>query len=187
MKLRVSIFAFVICLAMSPVLSLAQQQAKNPNDEQPPQLRVDIVLSEYNGDKKISALPYTIYIPSPRENHGEGRASLRMGVRVPVASGSGSTFTYMDVGTDIDCFASTLNDGSHNVQVIANRSSIYTAPKGEGEDQPIRALPDAPVVRNFNTNFRLYIRDGETKEGTSAVDPLNGHVLKISVTLHVMK
>ena len=104
-----------------------------------------------------------------------------------MASGSGSGFTYMNVGTDIDCIPITLSDGSYNIQIIANRSSIYTAPKGESEDQAIRALPDAPVVRNFNTNFQLNMRDGETKEGTSAADPLNGHVLKISVTLHVMK
>jgi hypothetical protein len=42
-------------------------------------------------------------------------------------------------------------------------------------------------MRNFNSGFDLVLRDGETGEGVSATDPFNGHVLKVSVTIHVVK
>ncbi len=182
MKLRMPILATLICLLMIPISSRAQEQAKKSND-QVSHLRVDIVLSEYNGDKKVSSLPYTIYTQAG----GAPPSNIRMGVRVPVASGSGNSFNYMNVGTDIDCRAQSLDGGSYNLNIGVNRSSIYTAPKGDTEGQSIRALPDAPVVRNFDSRFEVSLRDGETKEGTSAADPLNGHVLKVNVTLHVIK
>jgi hypothetical protein len=31
------------------------------------------------------------------------------------------------------------------------------------------------------------MRDGETAESTVATDPVSGHVMRISVTLHVVK
>jgi hypothetical protein len=180
----------LMCLLMIPVTSRAQeqQQEKKSNDQAVAHLRVDIVLTEYDGAKKISSLPYTIYTasePTPRR----GSSNLRMGVRVPVPTGAeGSlSFTYMDVGTNIDCYASSLGDGSYDLGVHVNRSSIYTATQGETGSKEIHPRPDTPVIRNFNTQFDVALRDGETKEGTSATDPLNGHVLKISVTLHVEK
>ena len=45
-------------------------------------LRIQIVISRYQGEKKISSLPYTLSVNAP--NHGTNRASLRMGAQVPV-------------------------------------------------------------------------------------------------------
>lgn len=189
MKLRIPLLVIFICLAMIPVMSRAQEQAKKPDDNQVTHLRVDIRLTEVipsNGKSKdvISSFPYTLYIAStPRAFNPQG--SLRLGVRVPVSTGSNSS-DYMNVGTDIDCRATTLADGRYDLNVTVNRSSIYTA-QGNTENQQIRALPDKPVVRNFNTQFAVALRDGESKEGTSATDPLNGHVLNIIVALTVEK
>ena len=181
MKLRMTMLGILLCLLTIPISSRAQQQTQK-NDDALSHLRVDIVLTEFNGDKKVSSLPYTIYT-----RVGEVPPSnIRMGVRVPIASGNSNSFNYMNVGTDIDCRAQRLDSGSYDLNIGVNRSSIYTAPKGDSEDQDIRALPDAPVVRNFDSRFDVSLREGETKEGTSAADPLNGHVLKISVTLHVL-
>lgn len=184
MKLRIPMLGILMCLLMIPRVSRAQEQTQksgNPISD----LRLDIVLTEYNGDKKVSKLPYTVYVTSgPRW----GTASnLRMGVKVPVASGNGGGYNYMNVGTDIDCRAMSLDDGSYELSVNVNRSSIYAAPKGDSEDQNIRALPGAPVMRNFDSHFDVSLRDGQTNEGISAADPLSGNVLKISVTVHVLK
>lgn len=184
MKLRMAILGALMCLLMVPAISRAQDQAKNSNDKQIAHLRVDIVLTEYDGDKKISTLPYTLYAAAPPQ---QGPASLRMGVRVPVATGSSGGYTYMDVGTDIDCFARSFEAGSYALHINVHRSSIYTAGQGEAGDEQIHAQPQTPVVRNFDSNSDISLHDGETKEGTSATDPLNGHVLKISITLHVQK
>lgn len=187
MKLRMPLIVVFICLAMIPVISRAQEQAKKSSVDQVTHLRVDIRLTEVapsNGKSKdiVSSSPYTLYVTtSPR-----GAGSLRMGVRVPVATGSNSS-DYMNVGTDIDCRATTLDDGRYDLNVTVNRSSIYTAAQGDTDNQQIRALPDRPIVRNFNTQFDVALRDGESKQGTSATDPLNGHVLNITVALTVEK
>jgi hypothetical protein len=182
MKTRTARFGILMCLLMVPVGLRAQQQTKNSSDQAMTHLRVDIVLTEYDGAKKISSLPYTIYTASGLHPS----ASLRMGVKVPVASGSGS-LSYMNVGTSIDCRAITLDDGSYDLSIFVDRSSIYTATQEQSESQTIHASASQPVIRNFNTGFDVALHDGDTKEGTSATDPLNGHVLKISVTLHVEK
>lgn len=187
MKLRMAMLGTLTCLMMIPMAGRAQEQQTNSNEQGRNELRVDIVLAEYNGNDKISTLPYTIYVESSTRTVRAPESSMRMGVRVPVASGSGNGFSYMNVGTDIDCGAQALNNGSYDLNVNVNRSSIYAAAKSTNENQDIRALPDAPVVRSFNSHFYLSLHDGETKEGTSAADPLNGHVLKINVTLHVLK
>lgn len=185
MKLRMPILGILVCLLMIPAIARAQEQAKKPND-QFSHLRVDIVLTEYNGDKKISSLPYTLYAAS---RLGAGAASLRMGVRVPVpvATGNNGSYNYLNVGTDIDCRASNLDDNFYELYINVDRSSIYTATQTPPGGAQIHPLPDTPVILNFNSHFDIALRDGETKEGTSATDPLSGNVLKISVTLHVLK
>src|ERR1700733_6877410 len=68
--------------------------------EQPAKLQ--IVLTEYEGTKKISSMPYSIPFILSRASL---TSSLRMGVRVPVNTTSKageSSLTYVDVGTNID-------------------------------------------------------------------------------------
>lgn len=185
MKLRMPMLWILLCPLMIPVGLRAQEQAKKPNDVTMTHLRVDVVLTEYNGNKKVSSLPYTLYTisrPAPRS----GKSSLRMGVKVPVAYSSGS-YQYVDVGTNIDCTATTVGDGSYSLSMNVGRTSIYAASQDSAQNEQIHTSTGEPVLRNFGTDFYVALRDGETKEGTSATDPLNGHVLKISVTLHVEK
>lgn len=194
MKLRMPMLGILMCLLMVPISSRAQDQANKLNDEIR-HLRVDIVLTEYNGDKKIDSLPYTIYVASWHQWR-RGTSKVRMGVRVPIATGSmtgsnsqfvNTQFTYQDVGTNIDCSATTLDNGSYDLGIFVTRSSIYAPAQEQSESKEVRTVPGQPVIRNFNSDFDISLRDGETKQGTSATDPLNGNVLKISVTLHVMQ
>ena len=187
MKLTLRMAGILVALLLMPVVNHAQEQAKAPNDQSVSHVRIDLLLTEYDGQKKISSLPYAIYAESyPQQGRAQER-SLRMGVRVPVPVDSGgNNFQYMNVGTDIDCRAWTLGEGSYDVSMTVNRSSIYTPGQGENEGEQIHA-GGRMVIRNFSTNFDLKLHDGETTDGTSATDPLNGHILKISVTLHVIK
>ena len=84
-------------------------------------LKVSVVVSRFQGEKKLSSLPYTLSV-----NAGS-RATLRMGAKVPVMMmmtanmpkdlPQGGPVQYQDVGTSIDC----------NVWTEATRS----APAGE--------------------------------------------------------
>lgn len=154
-------------------------------------MRVQILLTEFDGAKKLSSLPYTIYTLAshrPREHN----ARLRFGVKVPLttSAGSSSQFTYQDVGTDIDCTVQQFSDDQFGVEMSVVRTSVSTRGTNgeESEWKPGNETPGPqPLLRSFSDNFMLVMRDGRTMEGTSAVDPVTGHVLKIDVTLNVLK
>ncbi|HEV2290055.1 MAG TPA: hypothetical protein VGR81_14015 [Candidatus Acidoferrales bacterium] len=186
MKLGRRIFGFLMCLAMIPAAVRAQDQAKSSSEEVAKHLRVDFLLTEYNGEQKISSMPYTMYVEALPAGRGRQMGQLRMGVRVPISRGN--DISYQDVGTGIDCTPLILADDSYDLLVNIDRSSVYATDNTQGKtDQILQAVGGYPVIRNFNAHFSLKLHDGETAEGTSATDPFNGHVLKVMVTLHVVK
>src|SRR5262245_52595516 len=67
-------------------------QASEPRPPAPPppppvQLKVTVVISRFQGEKKVSNLPYTFMIPT-----GD-RQSLRMGAQVPIQTTAGAVGT----------------------------------------------------------------------------------------------
>lgn len=188
MKLTLRMAGILVALLLMPAVNHAQEQAKAPNDQSISHVRIDLLLTEYDGQKKISSLPYTIYAESSPQQRRAPEGKLRMGVRVPLPlnASPNSSFTYMDVGTNIDCNAWTLGEGAYDVFITVSRSSLYAPSQAETEGEQIH-VANGMVVRNFSTDFDLKLHDGQTSDGTSATDPLNGHILKISVTLHVIK
>ncbi|HEV2616577.1 MAG TPA: hypothetical protein VGU63_08230 [Candidatus Acidoferrales bacterium] len=186
MKVGMRTGVILMCLAMIPLCVQAQEKAKSPDQEITSHLRLDFLLTEYNGQQKVSSMPYTMYVEA--SSHGGRPGRLRMGLKAPVSEANGvpntvitPQFAYMDLGTNIDCQAWVQEDHAYDLQLSVNRSSAYSA----GETLP--SAGGRPVTRNFITDFNLKMHDGETAEGPSAADPFNGHVLKISVTLHVIK
>ena len=161
----------------------AQTTVKDEQPEAP--LKVQVTVSEFDGTQKISSLPYSLNLLGTHvQNHKE--AHLRLGVRVPVSTGDNS-FTYQDVGTNIDAMAFQRDDGTYRVDLTVDRSSVITSDKGTdwkpGESGPSRQ----PMIRSFRDEFTVVAKPGQTVEGTSAVDPVTGHVLKVEVTLSVAK
>lgn len=200
MKLGAKAAGILLGLLILPVSLRAQQQSTPSEKPAMTHLRVDLVLAEYSGEKKISSLPYTIYVAAGDDNDLFSHRywqSVRMGVRVPIATGPGAVssaavsvqFNYQDLGTNIDCGAAAEADGRYRVEAKIDRSSIYAPDEGEsGGDRPqMNVVPHEPIIRHFDSGFDLKLRDGETGEGISATDPFNGHVLKVSVTIHVVK
>ena len=162
-------------------------------------LRVTVTLSRYQGEKRISSMPYAIgvtasgYGPAPK-------TTLRMGVDVPItqtvfsgpstdgkpAQSPFSSYSYRSVGTNIDCTA-TYDEaaaGLFQVGLVVSDSSLgLEMPKKPGGG----IVPDVPSFRNFNSSFTALLRDGQTTQYTSATDPVTGELMKIDVTLNVMK
>jgi len=149
-------------------------------------LSVRVVLSQYQGEKKISSMPYVLSVNS----NDMTKSSLRMGSMVPMPSIAFSAdapdpvkvavpFNYQAVGTNIDCEARTLEDGRYRLTITIDDSSIYPAelsPKG---------TPQA--IRQFKLSNTMVLKDGQTTQFTSATDKLSGDVIKIDVTLTVVK
>ena len=149
-------------------------------------LKVTVVFSEYDGEKKLSSLPYALFLKADESSHFVGR--VRMGVRVPIwTGGKDSAIQYQDVGSNLDCFAQAAEDGKYMLDLSLERSSIYP----NSSEYPAASKPDEqphqPLVRQFRANLALMLRDGQTTQNTIATDPLNGHIVKVEVTLNVVK
>jgi hypothetical protein len=147
------------------------------------------VFNEYDGEKKLSSLPYTLFVKTDESSRFIGR--VRMGVRVPIwTGGKDSAVQYQDIGSNLDCFAQATEDGKYLLDLTLERSSIYPNSGGK-EEYPAAPKPDEqphqPLVRTFRANLVLMMRDGQTTQNTIATDPLNGHVVKVEVTLNAVK
>ena len=92
-------------------------------------LRVQVVISRFQGEKKLASLPYAFTVTV------EGRGvRMRMGVDTPVAvataaSEAGKPMTtslqYRNVGTNIDCDARDAGDGRYQLMLGVENSSAY--------------------------------------------------------------
>ena len=151
-------------------------------------LRVQIVLARYQGEKKISSLPYVLGVVS-----NGAKTSLRVGTQLPIASsvfGAGAqpstSYSYRDLGTNIDCQAQDSAGGTYNLAITISDSSVQLE-SAEGSATKKATVPDVPAFRAFNASFSMLLRDGQTTQYASATDSVSGEVVKIDVTLNVLK
>jgi hypothetical protein len=183
--LRICVFAAVLTTALSGAGQAQEKPAVTP-------VSVQIVLIRVQAGKEVSRLPYTIAINA---NDGGNKASLRMGANVPVKSTSFtpakddkaqtlSSFSYRNIGTNIDCGPVTTVDGRYKVHLSIEDTSIY--PDGAAASGTPR-FPDAPAFRSFQTSTVLALRDGETTQFMAATDRINGEVVRVEVTLSATK
>lgn len=155
-----------------------------------PQVKVQILFAEYEGDKKVKSLPYTMLVQANRTG------KLRIGSRVPVATGGdkgGLQFQYIDVGTNLDCSATPAQDGKYQLRLSLERSWVEgnvpvameksPTPSAEHNDSLFRQ----PIIHQFRFDNTIFLRDGQTLETNFATDPVSGKVIKVEVTLNVLK
>src|SRR5215475_4585662 len=109
--MKISLFWRVVPLLLATCVPNAFAQDKPKSQEQQPEeyrfalasLKVQVVFTEYEGDKKLKSLPYS-FVLTTRTRDGRPEAKIRVGNRVPVYTGAGGdrgSVTYMDVGTNI--------------------------------------------------------------------------------------
>jgi hypothetical protein len=200
----------VIVAGMCSLPAAAQEKPAPPPTEGPPAarvtqepergdrvpLKVTVVLSRYQGEKRLSSLPYVFGVTAAQGGGGP-RTSLRMGVDVPVvqtvfggakaegASVPQSSYSYRSVGTSIDCQAAGPFSGVYQLNMTVADSSIQLQPPTK-EPAP-EGLRNVPSFRTLNSTFTVLMRDGQTTQHTSATDPVSGEVMRIDVTLNVVK
>lgn len=146
-------------------------------------LRVQVVISRYEGDRKVSSMPYSLAVNgSPFGNRSP--SSLNMTAQVPVPSIGPAPPTYHDIGTKITCYATTSADDRIQVSVTVQDTSVY----GDGQTQQLGSKSaDVPSFRSFSTSETLTLKDGQTAQFTAATDKLTGETVKVDVTLNVLK
>jgi hypothetical protein len=152
-------------------------------------LKVTVLVSRFQGEKKLSSLPYTLSV-----NAGS-RATLRMGAKVPVMMITSANVPkdvpqvgpvqYQDVGTDIDCMVWTAqDDGRYRLEITISDTSVYGDGPAATDNKP---APGNPSFRSFRATDSMLLRDGQTSQFTTATDKVSGEIVKVDVTLTVVK
>lgn len=166
-----------------PIVVATEEDAKTTP------IRLQISITRYQGEKKISSMPYTISTSARTGRFSPPqRASFRMGAQVPIASaspdGKPQSYNYRDVGIAIDVSGQTIIEpGLYKFDIVVNDSSVYPSNQIPGA----QAAAQAPIFRNFSTNGTLILRDAQTGQLTSAADPISGELMRVDVTLNVSK
>jgi hypothetical protein len=180
--------ALTLCTALP-----ASAQEKPKADERAASfspLKLQVVVTEFEGDKKVKSLPYTMVFAAGSHRDTE-LAKLRVGSRVPVYTGKDGGFQYIDIGTNLDCRAERLEDRRYALQLSLERSWVQDNVRLPGNDVATTSGQTAafnePVIGSYRTDFYLLARDGQTVETTAATDPLSGKILKVELTLTVPK
>ena len=180
MKKKVGI---VLALLVFATLAAAKESSQNTGGPKPDErtpavtpLRVQVVFSEYDGDKKVSSLPYS-FIVNADERRARPGSQIRNGARIPISTGK-DQFTYLDIGTNVDCSATLQEDGRYKLQLALDRSSISPESSSGSTN---------PIVRQFRADMNPVLKDGQSIESIVSTDQLNGHIYRVSVTLNVAK
>jgi hypothetical protein len=199
---RRTLFPLVVALLALPGRSQAQDtpkpEATKPEATKPEAsaerrgpiatLRVQLVITRFQGEKKVASLPYTFVVTA-----GGNRARMRMGVDTPIPGTTMTTFQYKNVGTNIDCSAFERKDGLYQLIIGVENSSALALEKGpSGAVNPGGPRVDAnptgiPLFRRFETNLDPLMQDGQSVQTVAATDPVTGEVVKIDVTMNVVK
>ena len=124
-----------------------------------------------------------------------GPALLRMGAKVPVptiaappgnpagpAGPMPGPVNYQDIGTNIDCTAKVVDQG-FEVRISVSDTSVYA----NIPDNATPTVGNMPVFRSYQSTNTLVLKDGQSREFTAATDRVSGEVIRIGVTLRVVK
>jgi hypothetical protein len=153
-------------------------------------LKVQVVISRYQGDKKISSLPYMLSVNAQDKNDRREEISrLRMGARLPMqtfplAEGrSGAPLSYQDFGTNIDCWATIVDASRFKIALTIDDSSLYTVE----EIAQFAKNTGNPIVRQFRISNSAILKDGQSTQFTAAADRISGESVRVDVTVSVVK
>lgn len=199
MRISSTQLASLLLLGMLSPIVLAQDKPR-PDDKakaevQSTPIKVQIIFTEFEGDKKTKSLPYVMYMNAPDEPElkpGYGAAKMRIGTQVPVYVGK-SEMQYMDVGTNIDARSAYTGDGRVVLQITLERSwvegdvSVPITKPDVSQSDPSSGHFREPIIRAFKSAFDLKLREGQPVESSFATDPLTGKVVKVEIGFTTVK
>ncbi|HXT72011.1 MAG TPA: hypothetical protein VN700_19815 [Vicinamibacterales bacterium] len=160
----------------------------------PVTVKLTVVLSRFTGDKKTGNLPFLLMvIPGSGERDGES-TDLQTGARVPVPtttfnqdkSSPTTSYQYQQFGTNIRAQARVIDPsaGIYSVSLAVTDSQLLSdSPEQVQYAQGVRL----PRYQSFTSSNRLILKDGQTIQYTAATDKTSGEVIKLDVTLNVIK
>ena len=185
--MRVSMKVICAMVMMTAVMlsgatQIQARQAAQSGDKAPPvPLKVTVSISRWEGEKRTANLPFVLWV-----NTG-GNANIQMGSDVPVPTvtmkeGSSTpvqSINYRSLGTNISCDAAVLADGLYRLTLSVNDSQVFRTTTG-----PTQV---GPIYQNFRSTNSPILRDGQSVQFAVATDKTTGEVIKLDVTLNLVK
>lgn len=146
-------------------------------------LRLVVTISRYEGEKRLSSLPFTLWV-NTNDGHTARLVSVQevpIGVpAVPTNANFVSQFRsveYKNVGTHIVARAEQVGGGLFRVTLDITDSSVVPS-----------KVPTEPVrLETLTTSNLLLLTDGKHAEFIASSDKVTGEVTRISVTATVIK
>ena len=189
--MRVTMKAVCAALVISALMASSAARIEARADVQgqaekgapPIPLKVTVTVSRWEGEKRTANLPFVLWV-----NTG-GSANVQMGSDVPVPTVTmkeGVTvpvqsFNYRSLGTNITCKAESMAEGLYRLQVDIQDTQVFRLPTGATTASP------AAVYQNFRSSNSPMLRDGQTVQFAVATDKTSGEVIKLDVTLNLVK
>jgi hypothetical protein len=196
MNRMLRIIAVVVLFAVTCAISSGQDKRPADEKKEAPRrvfgpVRVQVVLTEFDGDKKVATLPYVFAMDAEWEG-GSGSPSysnfLRLGVRVPIPVDKDGKLQYLDLGSNIDCGVSRDDEGHYLVRLNFERSSMAPSPRPEDKNASATSQPNtSPLVPTFRSQSLAVLKDSQPSDVMVAADPLTGHVYHLNVTVTAQK
>ena len=190
--------ALVLALAPTPAARVEQAPGTQPAAKPlPVSLKLDVTLTRLQGDKKVSSMPFTLWMlatarmsacgwvwTSPSELARDERQRKRRGNRTTTVTSTTNRVEFRNVGTSIDCWVNPAPDGRFTVDLRIQDSSIFTS---DADTRAPLKLVDPMAFRSFSFSNQLLMRDGQTAQWASAPDKFTGEVLRVDTMLTVLK
>jgi Flp pilus assembly secretin CpaC len=181
----IAMFAIPLSLLAQEPATTAKPETAKPAARAFIPLRVLVTILRYQGDKKISSVPYSIPLTI-----GGQRVVFNIGASVPypttreVDKVSTPSYSYRNVGVSITLFNQlVVEPGLYKLDVDVSDSSLATS----AQIQETPAIRGVPIFRSFSAHGTLLLRDGQTTQLTTAGDPITGETMRVDVTLSVVK
>lgn len=154
-------------------VAVAQPQAQP--DKIP--VKLQFVISTFEGDRKISSIPYTLLATA-----NGGQVTFLNGTNVPIQVSGDGKITYTNIGTNITCTVTT-EAGNFRLAINFDEKSVTAAKTPPPPAGTLTKPSEPPTFRDMNYVGTITIKDGESKQLISVPDKGSGEVIKVDVTL----
>jgi len=149
-----------------------------PADRVQTSLKVQVVISKYKGDTRLSSVPFSLTVTT---NDRKSLVQSGTQVLIPMVTTEGKTVgpVYKDVGTHIECSANGLDANHYKLNLLVEDSTLAA------EDQAATSLlSSAPSrIRSFRSEQVVVLTPGETTQYTTAEDRQSGEQVRVSVSI----
>jgi len=164
----------------------AKSATENEHKSLPVGLKLLIVVSESDGEKKVSSVPYTMYLEV--FDHGGPGTKVRLKSEYYLCCRKEGELVRFEGDTNIDVRAKNLGDGRFEISGVIIRSWPESHDPSSGDKQAgSAAKPEMPTQKTLQAEFNLLMRDGQALQAVNASDSGTGRVLTITATINLIK